>query len=77
MEDRHNELKTFRLEVKSTLTTYTTPQVEQLAIVKNWLGRKGLKFLESLTNEEKVMCSTLEGLFKTLAKNLDCSSLKL
>ena len=45
---------------------YNKPQTEQLAIVKNWLGRKGLQFLESLTNEQKVMCSMLEGLFKTL-----------
>ena len=44
--------------------TYNTPQAEQLAMVKNWSGRKGLKFIESLKSEEKDMCSTLEGLFK-------------
>ena len=42
------------------------PQTEQLAIVKNWLGRKEIQVLESLTNEEKVTCSMLDGLFETL-----------
>ena len=37
-----------------------TPQIEQLAIVKNWLGRKGLQFIESLTQTEKDRCCTLE-----------------
>ena len=46
------------------------PQTEQLAIVNSWLGRKGLQFLESLTNEEKVMCNMLEGLFETLTNKL-------
>ena len=32
---------------------YSTPQVEQLAMVKHWLGIKGLYFVESLTSEEK------------------------
>ena len=35
-------------------------------MIKNWLGRKGLQFLETLTNAEKVTCDTLEGLFNTL-----------
>ena len=35
-------------------------------MVKNWLGRKGLQFIDSLTNAEKDTCSTLEGLFKIL-----------
>ena len=66
VDDKHNELKTFRLEVNNVLSAYSTPQTEQLAIVKNWLGRKGLQFLESLTNKEKVTCSMLEGLFEIL-----------
>ena len=65
-ENKCNDLKIFKLEVNNILTTCNTPQAEQLAIVKNWLGRKCLQFLETLTNVEKVMCSTLEGLFKTL-----------
>ena len=45
---------------------YNTPQTGQLAVVKNWLGRKGLQFIESLTHAEKDTCSILEGLFKIL-----------
>ena len=36
-------------------------------MVKNWLGRKGLHCLESLTEPEKHACNTLQGLFDTLA----------
>ena len=36
-------------------------------MVKNWLGRKGLHYLESLTEAEKCACGTLQGLFNTLA----------
>ena len=45
---------------------YNTPQTEQLAMVKNWLGRKCLQFIESLPNAEKGTCSTLEGILKIL-----------
>ena len=36
-------------------------------MVKNWLGRKGLHYLESLTEGEKQWCGTLQGLIDTLA----------
>ena len=36
-------------------------------MVKNWLGRKDLHYLESLTETEKHACNTLQGLFDTLA----------
>ena len=64
-EDKNNELKTFKLGVNNILPTYNSPQNEQLAMVKNWLGRKGLQFTEALTNE-KTTCNTLDGLFETL-----------
>ena len=32
-------------------------------MVKNWQGRKGLHYIESLMDSEKAACSTLEGLF--------------
>ena len=66
-EDKYSKLETFRLEVNNILSTYYTPQTEQLVIVNNCIERKGLQFLEMLANEEKIMCSTLEGLFETLA----------
>ena len=70
VDDKYNQLKTFRLEVSIILSTYNVPQTEQLEIVKNWLVRKGLQFLESLKNEEKVTCNMLEGLFEALTNKL-------
>ena len=57
-DDKYYELKPFRLEVNNILTTYNTPQAEQLVMVKNWLGRRGLQFIESLPEAEKDRCST-------------------
>ena len=65
-EDKYSELKTFRLEVNNVLSTYNTPQTDKLALVKNWLGRKGLHYLDTLTTTEKETCNTLEGIFNTL-----------
>ena len=65
-EDKYRELKTFKLKIYNILSRYNTMQVEQLAMVKNWLGRKGLQCLEILISEEKLTCDTLDRLFKTL-----------
>ena len=40
---------------------------DKIVMVKNWLGRKGLCYLESLTEAEKYTCNTLQGLFDTVA----------
>ena len=65
-EDKYSELKTFRLEVNNDLFTYNTPQADKLALVKKWLGRKSLQYLETLMTTGKETCNTLEGLFETL-----------
>ena len=41
-------------------------QTDKLTLVKNWLGRKGIKYLETLTTTEKETCHTFEGLFDML-----------
>ena len=46
---------------------YNTPQTDKLVLVKNWLGRKGLQYLETLMTIKKETCNTLEGLFETLS----------
>ena len=66
-QDKYSELKTFMLEANNVLSMYNTPETVKLAVVKNWLGRKGLQYLETLTTAEKEMCNTLQGLFKTLS----------
>ena len=35
-------------------------------MVKHWLGRKGLHYIETLMANEKEACKTLQGLFDTL-----------
>ena len=66
-EDKYSELKTFRLEVNNVLSIYNIPQTDKLGVVKNWLGRKGLQYLETLMTAEKEACNTLEGLYETLS----------
>ena len=75
-EDKYSELKTFRLEVNNVLSTYNTPQTDKLAVVKNWLGRKGLQYLETLMIVEMGTCNTLEGLFETLSNKFNLTIMR-
>ena len=47
--DKYSEWKAFILEVKNVLSTYNMQEHDNIAIVKNWLGRKGLHCIESIT----------------------------
>ena len=64
--DKYMEMKAFILEVRNILSMYAQEQ-DKIAMVMNWLGRKGLHYLESLTEAEKQACNTPQGLFDTLA----------
>ena len=65
-EDKYNELKNFRLQVYNVFKSYDMPDIEKTALIKNWLGRKGLHLLEMLTQAGIEKCETYEGLLKTL-----------
>ena len=65
--NKYTEWKAFILKVRNVLSTYNAQEQDKITIVKNWLGRKGLHYLESLTGAEKHACGTLQGLFDTLA----------
>ena len=65
--DKFTECKAFILEVRNMLSTYNAHETDKIMMVKNWLGRKGLHYIESLMESKKEACSTLEGLFNTLA----------
>ena len=52
------------------------PQTERIAFIKNWLGRIGLQFLETLTHTEQERCNTMKGLFTTLKINLNHNIMK-
>ena len=60
--DKYTELKTFKLEVSNVLSTHGMPEAEKLAVVKNWLGRQGFHYLETLMPAEKEPCNRLDGL---------------
>ena len=65
--DKYTEWKAFILEVRNILSTYNAQEQDKITMVKNWLGRKGLHYLESLTEAGKHTCNTLQRLFDTLA----------
>ena len=69
--DKYMEWKVFILEVRNVLSTYNAQETDKIAVVKNWLGRKGLHYIESLTEGKKEACNTLEGLFNTLAAKFE------
>ena len=65
--DKCTKWKAYFLEVRNVLSTYTAQEADKIAIIKNWLGRKGLHYIETLMENEKEACSTLEGLVNMLA----------
>ena len=63
-EDKYNKLKNFRLEVNNFFQILQHPTNRKASNYKNWLGRKGLKGIASLTQMEQERCNTT-GLFTT------------
>ena len=47
------------LQVRS----YNLSDVEKVPVVKNWLGREGLQFIQNLTNTKKEACKNATGMF--------------
>ena len=66
--DKYMEWKAFMLEVRNVLSTYNTHKQEKITMVKNWLGRKGLHYLEILMEGEKWVYDILQGLIDTLVE---------
>ena len=66
--DTYTEGKAFVLEVRNVISTYNAHEQEKIAMIKNWLGRKGLHYIESFTEVEKQACGTLQEMIDTIAK---------
>ena len=66
-QDKYMEWKAFSLEVRNVLSTYNTQEPDKIAMVKKWLGRKGLHYIEKIMASKKEACKMLEGLFDILA----------
>ena len=46
------------------LENYDIADVEKVPIIKTWLGREGLNFIETLTTEKQEMCMAAHGYSK-------------
>ena len=46
--DKYTEWKAFFQEVRNVLSTYNAQEADKIAMVKNWLERRGLHYIESL-----------------------------
>ena len=53
--DKYTEWKAFILKVRNVLSMYNAQEQDKIPMVKNWLGRMGLHFLESLTDRKTCM----------------------
>ena len=52
------------------ISTYNACEQERIVMIKIWLGRKVLHYIESLTEVEIQACGTLQGLIDTLTKKI-------
>ena len=66
--DKYSKLKNFIQEKNYKFESYKMLQTERITVTKNWLVRKGLHFLETLTEAEKERCNMTDVLFNTLFK---------
>ena len=51
-------------------------QTDSTAVVKNWSGRKGLQYLETLTTMEKEMHNTLEAYLRHYQISLSLNTMR-
>ena len=45
--EKYTEWKAFILEVRNVLSTYNAQEMDKIAMVKNWLGRKGIHYIKN------------------------------
>ena len=63
--DRYVELLNYEMEVANVLQAKedNLSDKEKVPIIKNWLGRERLQFIQTLTNVEKEACKITTGQF--------------
>ena len=55
-KDKYAKIRNFKLEVRKMLTNFKISQMEGVSIMKNWLDRKGLQLLETITQADQEAC---------------------
>ena len=66
------------MEVENLLQAklYDPNDEENMPIIKNWLSREGIQFIQNITNTEKEACKSTTGLFSGLKENSSHSIMK-
>ena len=64
--DKLEELRNFKQKVGNVLQNYNLGQTEKVSAIKNWLGREGLQFIATLTQDQQEACNYERGLFDML-----------
>ena len=49
---------------------YVMNYAEKVTIMKNWLGREGMRYIKTLTKAEQEIYKNVNGLFDTLSEKL-------
>ena len=49
------------------MNSYNIQENEKVPIIRNWLGHKGLRFVETLNGKKQEKCQTCFGLLKVLS----------
>ena len=70
--DRYMELLNFEMEVVNVLQGKACDHnnEEKVSIIKNWLGREDLQFIQTLTKAEKEACKSATALFSVLKRKI-------
>ena len=70
--EKYQELCNFETEVNNIFMTnnYNTQEGKRVPIILNWLDWEGLRFMETLNNEEWEKCKTNTGLYDVLSEKL-------
>ena len=68
-KDKYIELKNVEMEVINIfLTEHCEINYTEAPIIRNWLGREELQFIQTLMTYKQEACEIIKGLFGTLSK---------
>ena len=70
MAGKYNEFIYFEMDVRNIfmMNSYNIGEDEKVPIIMNWLGCKGLNFVQPIADSEKEMCKISKGLFTVLSE---------
>ena len=70
MTGRYDELRKFEIEIRNIfmMSSYNIDKDVKVSIVMNWLGHEGLRFIQTLTDNEQEICKMRKDLFEMLCE---------